>query len=102
MGDEKKTEDDSVTVMGLPGHPEKVGKSMSRRGGDIARKTKEAQESQGKVDLGEHGSSGRPAGGSTMRSMTGIDPQDSATEPDDGAGMNDKDSPKSDKKLRKA
>ena len=67
MGDKKKTEDDSVTVMGLPGHPEVVGKSMSRRGEDIARKTKEAQEDQGKVDLGEQGSSGRPAGGSTMR-----------------------------------
>lgn len=73
-----KIEDDSVTEKGMPGNPENVGKSMTRRGEDVVK-----QEGRGKghVDLGAKGQSNRPAGGSTAEAMTGIDPQDPITDP---------------------
>ncbi len=51
--------------------PPGTGESISRRGEDVA---KDEQE-EGRVDLGED-EHGRPAGGSTARMATGVDPQD--------------------------
>ncbi len=51
--------------------PPGTGESTTRRGEDIAK----SEEEPGSVDLGED-DAGRPAGGSTARMKTGIDPQD--------------------------
>jgi hypothetical protein len=65
--------DDSVTKEGLPGHPENVGESTTRRGEDVVKE--EGQES-GRETLGTKGESDRPYGTSTARDATGVDPQD--------------------------
>lgn len=70
--------DDSVTEKGLPGHPEDVGKSITRRGEDVV---KQEGKGKGSVDLGTNEQSNRPAGGSTAEAMTGVDPQDPITDP---------------------
>lgn len=80
MADKTNTEDDSVTEKGMPGKPENVGKSITRRGEDVV---KEEGKEKGHVDLGTKGQSNRPAGGSTAEAMTGIDPQDPITDPGD-------------------
>ena len=83
MGDKKKIDDDSVTVTGLPGHPENVGKSMSRRSEYIAReaeKDKENQRNEGASD---------PAQGSAVSPRTKADQQEPATERGGGSGTKD-------------
>jgi hypothetical protein len=51
--------------------PETSGESTTRRGEEIARDEKEA----GRHDTGKQGASERPAGKSTARDRTGVDPQ---------------------------
>jgi hypothetical protein len=53
--------------------PDNVGESISRRGEEQA--DKEGDE-PGRVDHGTESSSGRPAGGSTPRDQTSIDPHE--------------------------
>ena len=53
------------------GGPENVGKSTTHRGEDLAKKGKEP----GRYDVEEKGSSERPAGKSTLRDQTGVDPK---------------------------
>jgi hypothetical protein len=69
-GDEKKNRD-SVTKK-EDGNPKVVGKSTQRGGEELAMHSKEA----GRKEHGERGKGGRPAGTSTARDSTGIDPQD--------------------------
>jgi hypothetical protein len=62
---------DSVT-QDEPGDPKNVGKSTTGRGEDIVKK--EGKEA-GRYEVEEKGEAGRPAGKSTMRDQTGIDPK---------------------------
>ena len=57
-----------------PGHPESVGKS-GRHGEDIVKK---AGKEPGRYEVEEKGA-GRPAGKSTMRDQTGVDPKKTRT-----------------------
>jgi hypothetical protein len=54
-----------------------VGESITRRGEDVV---KEEGKESGRYDLPPQGRSQRPAGGSTARSFTGVDPQEAITE----------------------
>jgi len=62
-----------------PESPHGVGDSDSRRGEDESKGNKEP----GRQDTGPKGPTGRPTGTSTARDMTGIDPQDPITRPED-------------------
>jgi hypothetical protein len=62
---------DSVTRE-EPGDPKNSGKSTTGRGEDVVKK--EGKEA-GRYEVEEKGESGRPAGKSTMRDQTGIDPK---------------------------
>jgi hypothetical protein len=62
---------DSVTKH-EKGGPENVGKSTTRKGEDVVKR--EGKE-PGRYDVEEKGSSGRPAGKSTLRDQTGVDPK---------------------------
>ncbi|MBW8877401.1 MAG: hypothetical protein JF614_20750 [Acidobacteria bacterium] len=53
------------------GGPENVGKSTTRRGEDVVKR--EGKE-PGRYETKEKGESGRPAGKSTMRDQTGVNP----------------------------
>ena len=100
MASKKTTKHDSVTIEGLPGHPENVGESITRRGEE---RVKEEGRDKGRVDLGKKGASNRPAGGSTARAMSGVDPQDPGTASGKPKGDGPKgEKPKGDKKVRKA
>jgi hypothetical protein len=61
---------DSVTK-DEPGGPKNVGKSTTRRGEDVLKR--EGKE-PGRYETEEKGESGRPAGKSTMRDQTGVNP----------------------------
>jgi hydrogenase small subunit len=65
-----KVTDDSVTRKGA-GHPEYSGKAVHRRGEESARREQDA----GRHEAGTKGQE-RPAGKSSARDVTGIDPQD--------------------------
>ena len=66
--------------MGHEADPAKgVGTSESENAEDIAEAEKEA----GRQDTGTSGGSDRPTGSSTARDVTGVDPQDPITRPDD-------------------
>jgi hypothetical protein len=54
-----------------------VGESITQRGEDVV---KEEGKEPGRYDLPPQGQSQRPAGGSTSRSFTGVDPQETVTE----------------------
>ena len=97
MAEKSNPEDDSVTVKGLPGKPENVGKSVTRRGEEIAKKEGKGK---GRVGVGKEGPSDRPAEGSTAEAMTGIDPQDPITAPN--GDSDDPESSDKTKKLRRA
>jgi hypothetical protein len=71
------TEHDSVTQEGMPGHPEDVGESTTRRGEDIV---KDEGQEPGREMLGTKGESNRPYGTSTARDATGVNPQDPITD----------------------
>ena len=96
MASKKTTKHDSVTIEGLPGHPENVGESITSRGEE---RVKKDGKDKGRVDLGKKGVSNRPAGGSTARAMSGVDPQDPGAR---GTASGKGDRPKGDKKVRKA
>jgi hypothetical protein len=66
-----KDSHDSVTRH-EKGSPENVGKSTTGRGEDVVKK--EGKEA-GRYEVEEKGEAGRPAGKSTMRDQTGIDPK---------------------------
>jgi hypothetical protein len=66
-----KDSHDSVTK-DEKGDPKNVGKSTTHRGEDVVKK--EGKE-PGRYDVEEKGSSGRPAGKSTLRDQTGVDPK---------------------------
>ena len=58
------------------GSPENVGKSTTRRGENVVKtEGKEA----GRYEVEEKGSSERPAGKSTLRDQTGVDPKKTKT-----------------------
>jgi hypothetical protein len=75
MADPKDPKD-PITKDQDPSVPGNIVESHTRRGEDIARQEQEA----GRVDLGPQGESKRPAGKSTARLLTGVDPQDSITQ----------------------
>ncbi len=54
-----------------------VGESITQRGEDVV---KDEGKEPGRYDLPPQGQSQRPAGGSTSRSFTGVDPQGTVTE----------------------
>ncbi len=58
-----------------PNVPGNIVSSSGRRGEDIARQEQEA----GRIDVEPQGKTKRPAGKSTARLQTGVDPQDSIT-----------------------
>ncbi|HEX3557456.1 MAG TPA: hypothetical protein VIA62_29870 [Thermoanaerobaculia bacterium] len=61
---------DSVTK-DEPGSPKNVGKSTTGRGEDVVKKH---GKEPGRYEAEEKGESGRPAGKSTMRDQTGVNP----------------------------
>jgi hypothetical protein len=65
-----KDDRDSVT-QDQPGDPKNVGKSTTRKGEDVI--TRDGKE-PGRYDTEEKGA-GRPAGKSTLRDVTGVDPK---------------------------
>jgi hypothetical protein len=54
-----------------------VGESITQRGEDVV---KDEGKEPGRYDLPPQGQSQRPAGGSTSRSFTGVDPQETVTD----------------------
>lgn len=54
-----------------------VGESVTQRGEEVV---KDKGKEPGRYDLPSQGQSQRPAGGSTSRSFTGVDPQETITE----------------------
>jgi hypothetical protein len=62
---------DSVTK-DEPGNPKNVGKSGQRAGQDVL--TKDGKE-PGRYEVEEKGGTDRPAGKSTMRDQTSVDPK---------------------------
>jgi hypothetical protein len=69
VADEK--DKDPITKDQDPSVPGNVAGSPNRRGEDVAKQEHEA----GREDAGTHGASQRPAGTSTTRDMTGVDPK---------------------------
>jgi hypothetical protein len=63
-----RMKDDSVTVRGK-GHPEYVGKSVTRRGNEM--RNREGAE-PGRYDVGRHGHPEKQAGRSTARDVTSV------------------------------
>jgi hypothetical protein len=70
----KKDPRDSVTK-DEPGGPKNVGKSVQGRGEDVIRKD---GKEPGRYEVEEKGA-GRPAGKSTLRDVTGVDPKKTKT-----------------------
>ena len=70
-----KDSHDSVTK-DEPGDPKNVGKSTQHRGEDVL---KDHGKEPGRNEVEEKGSSDRPAGKSTMRDQTGVDPKKAIT-----------------------
>ncbi len=66
-----KDSHDSVT-RDEKGDPKNVGKSLTSRGEELVKK--EGKE-PGRYEVEEKGSTGRPAGKSTLRDQTGVDPK---------------------------
>ena len=66
-----KDDHDSVT-RDEPGHPKSVGKSTTKKGEDVVKS--EGKEA-GRRDTGAKGGTGREAGKSTLRDVTGVDPK---------------------------
>jgi hypothetical protein len=71
----KKDPRDSVTKE-EPGDPKNVGQSGQRAGQDVL--TKDGKE-PGRYEVEEKGTAGRPAGKSTLRDVTGVDPKKTKT-----------------------
>ncbi len=69
-----KDSHDSVTK-DEPGHPKNVGKSVQGRGEEVIEKD---SKEPGRYEVEEKGS-GRPAGKSTLRDVTGVDPKKTIT-----------------------
>ncbi len=69
-----KDDHDSVT-RDEPGDPKNVGKSTTRKGEDVI--TRDGKE-PGRYDTEEKGAD-RPAGKSTLRDVTGVDPKKQKT-----------------------
>lgn len=70
-GAPREVPDESVTSE-EEGDPKNVGKSVTRRGEDVAKQEPE----KGRSNVGRKGASDRPAGKRTARDRTGVDPKD--------------------------
>ena len=73
--------DDSITKDQDPRVPGNIAGSPNRRAEDVAKNEQEP----GRRDIEPQGKTKRPAGKSTTRDMTGIDPQKIITRDDDSS-----------------